>query len=90
MTVPVGKYEANAWGLYDILGNIIEWCWDWYGDYPASNQINPVGATTGTSRVLRGGGWGVPPEGVRSACRYGDNPAARSIVYGFRVVQNKE
>ena len=56
-TVRVGNYEPNAWGLYDMYGNVWEWCSDWLGDYPTGPQTNPQGPSTGTVRVLRGGSW---------------------------------
>ncbi|MHC6204710.1 formylglycine-generating enzyme family protein [Breznakiellaceae bacterium SP9] len=57
-THPVGTKQANAWGLYDMHGNVGEWCWDWYGDYSSANQTDPTGAASGFTRVLRGGSWG--------------------------------
>lgn len=56
-TTPVGTYGANGYGLYDMAGNVYEWCWDWFGDYPQTAQIDPRGPSSGSSRVLRGGSW---------------------------------
>ena len=85
-TTAVGSYEANPWGLYDMHGNVLEWCADWYGDYDAGPQTDPTGPTSGSDRVLRGGCWIYNAEGCRSAFRYGDDPAGRLCDVGFRLV----
>ncbi|MCL2806041.1 MAG: formylglycine-generating enzyme family protein [Treponema sp.] len=86
-TTRVGSFPANAWGLHDMHGNVWEWCWDWYGDYPAGAQTNPTGAVSGEDRVLRGGSWLDDGRDLRSAYRsYGD-PDGRDSYIGFRVVR---
>jgi len=87
-TQTVGTYPANAWGLYDMHGNVCEWCNDWYGTYPSTAQTNPTGAATGSDRVVRGGGWGDFARYCRSADRNYRDPYF-DIYFnsvGFRVV----
>ena len=88
-TAPVGSYPANAWGIYDMHGNVWEWCWDWYKDsyYASSPGSDPHGADSGRYRVLRGGSWSYDGDYLRSANRsdYGA-PTYRNYNYGFRVV----
>ena len=82
----VGSYLPNAWGLYDMHGNVWEWCLDWYGNYPSSSAIDPAGADSGLDRVLRGGGWEIYAGCCRSANRDGRAPLNRLIYFGFRLV----
>ncbi|HVV73641.1 MAG TPA: formylglycine-generating enzyme family protein, partial [Verrucomicrobiae bacterium] len=85
-TTRVGSYQPNGWGLYDMIGNLWEWCLDWYGPYPALPAIDPQGPTSGPSRVARGGDWGSFGRFCRSAQRSGSAPAPSSRKIGFRVV----
>lgn len=85
-TAPVGSFPATAFGLYDMHGNVSEWCEDWHGDYAASSVSDPKGAASGTYRVLRGGSWGIYALNVRSAFRYNGTPDYRSNHIGFRLV----
>ncbi len=84
-TSPVGSFKANAFGLYDMIGNAWEWCQDRYGDYDKEAATDPTGADTGTDRVLRGGGWHGHPRTCRSAARVRFPPDVRDSVFGFRV-----
>ena len=84
-THPVGSKQPNAWGLYDMHGNVWEWCQDMYVDYPGGSVLEARGATSGSDRVIRGGSWGGTAEICRSASRGGDWPSLRTSFHGFRV-----
>ena len=83
-TQPVGQKKANELGLYDMSGNVWEWCSDWYGEYGTIAVTNPQGPSTGSSRVLRGGSWGYHAGNCRSASRGYGGPGYRSGI-GFRL-----
>ena len=86
-TMPVGAYPSNSWGLNDMHGNVMEWCNDWNGDYPSSEQTNPTGPEIGWYRVLRGGWWEASfVQFCRSASRGSGETYHRSNALGFRVV----
>jgi formylglycine-generating enzyme required for sulfatase activity len=85
-TTPVGTYPANAWGLYDMIANVIEWCQDWYAPYPTGSVIDPQGPATGTTKVRRGGYWLVNAQYCRSALRGNGVPTGAFYYWGFRVV----
>lgn len=83
-TARVGSYLANGWGLYDLHGNLLEWCLDWHAAYPGTT-VDPVGAASGWGRIQRGGGWGSYAKDCRSADRRNHTPTHRHYGYGFRV-----
>lgn len=82
---PVGQKAPNAWGLYDMHGNVWEWCQDWFAPYPAGHATNPVGPATGTLKVFRGGGWNHAAKFARSANRFMMAPSNGIFFVGFRV-----
>ena len=83
---PVAMKAPNAWGLYDMHGNVFEWCQDWEGPYPAEDATDPVGAAQGEKRILRGGCFKCQPPYCRAANRYAAPPNRTAPNFGFRVV----
>jgi formylglycine-generating enzyme required for sulfatase activity len=87
-TREVGLKTPNAWGLYDMMGNVLEWCWDWFGAYTSVARTDPRGPATGTNRVRRGGSWNFSfAQDLRSAVRLDGIPSTRAFSVGVRVVR---
>ena len=88
-TQPGASRLPNAWGLFDMHGNIMEWCWDRFAKYPDVQLVNPSGPDGGSERILRGGYFAAPAAQCSSGWRdHTNNPATRAPIYGFRVVCN--
>jgi len=85
-TSPSGYFAPNAYGLYDMEGNVWEWCWDSYGSYGSATQSDPRGPVAGTDRVTRGGSWGDSAFWSRLAARFAWLPSTRAPYIGFRCV----
>jgi formylglycine-generating enzyme required for sulfatase activity len=86
-TTAVGSFEPNPWGLYDMHGNVYEWCWDWESAYLNGAQTDPIGAVSGGYRVFRGGCWDDFGEHLRSAYRGSSYPKGGDFDFGFRLVR---
>jgi formylglycine-generating enzyme required for sulfatase activity len=90
-TAPAGMGRPNSWGLYDMHGNVTEWCYDWYaGSKGKAPSVDPTGPRSGQLRIVRGGCWGNSPEDCRSAVRKGFAPDGRTAYRGFRVVLDSQ
>jgi formylglycine-generating enzyme required for sulfatase activity len=85
----VGTKTANGLGVYDLSGNLWEWCWDWYGDYGEAAQNNPRGPDSGSARVLRGGSWNFGAGVLRSSVRSDVGPSYRGEDLGFRLARSR-
>lgn len=87
---PVGRKLPNQWGIYDMHGNVLEWCWDWYDPfyYSKSSATNPLGPEKGTEKVVRGGSWQLGTVFARAACR--QFPEQQKSNIGFRIVRTKK
>jgi formylglycine-generating enzyme required for sulfatase activity len=90
-SLPVGSFPPNAFGLYDMHGNILQWCNDWYGEYDTDEKMNPKGPEKGANKIIRGGGWHNAAWECRSAYRGGAGlyPGTRGTGIGFRIVNGK-
>ena len=84
---PVGRKAPNAWGLRDMSGNVLEWCWDRDGGHPRVDSVDPAGSSRGPHRVIRGGSWDFGPRCARVADRFRRGPGYRDDSLGLRLVR---
>jgi formylglycine-generating enzyme required for sulfatase activity len=87
-TNPVGSAGANPWGLYDMQGNVWEWCWDWFGNYRTDAQTDPAGPASGTTRITRGGCYYSANAQLRAAHRGSSPPEHTDTSLGFRLARS--
>ena len=87
-TVPVGSYPPNEFDLFDMHGNVAEWCSDWAGEYSTDHQTNPKGPSKGIYRIIRGGSWIIEATGCRSAYRNAREPDFINRYFGIRLVSD--
>jgi formylglycine-generating enzyme required for sulfatase activity len=86
-THAVGQLKPNAWGLYDMFGNVWEWVQDWWGQYQKEMVTDPQGPQAGSLKIFRGGAWNQPPAACQPAHRYYDGPTFKHLAIGFRLVR---
>jgi len=89
-TSPAGRHSPNSWGIFDMPGNVFEWCWDWHSFYNKDDTIDPQGPAAGSNRVIRGGSWANGENTLRSAYRNFYSPSSGNDRIGFRLARNAD